>query len=180
MGCFRVDVPLVIAKENKMPGANPDTYDMHPHLPIQRQWDETLKPRIDELEALVKEHGSHVRMEPSGDIKNEIVELAKENDRLIALNALLKAKVDELEKDREALTECEKGFDAKWYQWSGIIIDQKDKLAQLQEANEKLRGALNNCRLLAARDLKKDPEGYGHILRFCSEAGVTRSILRDL
>lgn len=50
--------------------------------------------------------------------------------------------------------------------------------------------ALENCRLLAARELHRHNVGkassirtyaaWKHILRFCEEAGVTGSILRDV
>src|SRR5574343_1066745 len=50
------------------------------------------------------------------------------------------------------------------------------ELARLRAENEALREALNNCRLLAAR--QRTEEWATHILRFCATAGVTGSALR--
>lgn len=43
---------------------------------------DAMKPRIEELERMIAEHGNHVRMKPDGSIKNDIIELAKENAEL--------------------------------------------------------------------------------------------------
>lgn len=50
------------------------------------------------------------------------------------------------------------------------------KLAAAQAREAKLREALENCRLYAARHRKE--EWATHILRFCEEAGITGSITR--
>lgn len=44
---------------------------------------------------------------------------------------------------------------------------------------EGMSKALKNIRMLASSDQKKDPEGYGHILRFCKDAGFEMGILRE-
>lgn len=49
-------------------------------------------------------------------------------------------------------------------------------LYELEAERDRLRFALENCRLLAARHRKED--WAIHILRFCSDAGVTSSTMR--
>ena len=47
----------------------------------------------------------------------------------------------------------------------------------LQADNARLREALENCRLLAARHRKE--EWAGHVLRLCESAGVAATALRS-
>ena len=62
----------------------------------------------------------------------EALSFAHDRDKL---RAELKAKEDrikELENNQEALRLCEESMGSKWYQWSGVIISQKEKLSELR------------------------------------------------
>lgn len=81
-----------------------------------------------------------------------------------------------------------KAFIAKGYEHYGILIRLADATAAVEAARaegdtalENARiVALQNCRLLASRENHKAPsKAWGHILRFCAEAGIKSSILRD-
>lgn len=43
----------------------------------------------------------------------------------------------------------------------------------------RLELSLRNCLALACQKRSRDPEAWGHVIRFCREAGVEPSILRD-
>ena len=47
------------------------------------------------------------------------------------------------------------------------------------DREHRLELSLRNCLALARRMQSKDPDAWGHIIRFCREAGIEPSILRD-
>lgn len=47
------------------------------------------------------------------------------------------------------------------------------------DREHRLELSLRNCLALARRMQSKDPDAWGHVIRFCREAGVEPSILRD-
>ena len=47
------------------------------------------------------------------------------------------------------------------------------------DREHRLELSLRNCLALARRMQSKDPEAWGHVIRFCREAGIEPSILRD-
>lgn len=56
------------------------------------------------------------------------------------------------------------------------LLAQGSELAASLAENLRLRKALENCRLLAARHRKE--EWASHVLRFCDDAGVSGKVLR--
>ena len=52
-----------------------------------------------------------------------------------------------------------------------------DLIEQLEAERDELKAALENCRLLAARN--RHEEWAQHILRFCLDAGVSATPIRD-
>jgi hypothetical protein len=66
----------------------------------------------------------------------------------------------------------------------GVVHEGASLLAEaLRSANKRaaeLERALENVRMLVATRKKRfDPEMAGHLLRFCREAGIEGSVLRD-
>lgn len=54
------------------------------------------------------------------------------------------------------------------------------EVASLREKVEKYEYALRNCRLMASREFHKTKgESWDHVLRFCRDAGIEGSILRE-
>lgn len=47
------------------------------------------------------------------------------------------------------------------------------------DREHRLELSLRNCLALARRMQSKDPDAWGHIIRFCREAGIEPNILRD-
>lgn len=47
------------------------------------------------------------------------------------------------------------------------------------DREHRLELSLRNCLALARRMQSKDPDAWGHVIRFCREAGIEPSILRD-
>jgi len=75
----------------------------------------------------------------------EALSFAHDRDKL---RAELKAKEDrikELENNQEALRLCEESMGSKWYQWSGVIISQKEKLSELRTLVVELGRALSKA-----------------------------------
>ena len=58
-----------------------------------------------------------------------------------------------------------------------VAAQNNADLDALQADNARLREALENCRLLAARHRKE--EWAGHVLRLCESAGVAATALRS-
>lgn len=134
-----VGVPLVIAKEMKMPGANfeqdfsaeQEKRDAMKDSPAL----DAMKPRIEELERMIAEHGNHVRMKPDGSIKNDIIELAKENAEL---KSALKMAGEALNYIYHAIR------GASEIVQRGITGDLEPKNANLREAYFGVNNALSN------------------------------------
>ena len=60
------------------------------------------------------------------------------------------------------------------YHWHESTIEE------LRKERDAMEKSLKNCRLLAAREFHKtNDEVWGHVLRFCKEAGVEGSLLRE-
>ena len=57
------------------------------------------------------------------------------------------------------------------------IMRQQRKIERLETERDELNAALENCRLLAARNRHED--WAQHILRFCLNAGVSATPIRD-
>ena len=49
----------------------------------------------------------------------------------------------------------------------------------MNDREHRLELSLRNCLALACQKRSRDPEAWGHIIRFCREAGIEPSILRD-
>lgn len=76
--------------------------------------------------------------------------------------------------------------------YQAVTTEQHDEIARLRAENERLRAALKNCRMYAAREIRRHErardrgvapsavsDGWRHVLRFCEEAGVVANVLRE-
>ena len=57
------------------------------------------------------------------------------------------------------------------------IVQMREQIATLTRQRDLAVDALENCRLLAARHHKE--EWAGHIMRFCKDAGLSGSPIRN-
>lgn len=122
-----------------------------------------------------------------------IDEIVAANDALARAVLDLAGRCDHLRKQRDQWrdsqekwrTECGEGMRRSAEAIHGVI--QERDAARLHEQDlerevERLRGALRNVRMLAARALRKGftrPDA-AHLLRFCSDVGIEARILRDV
>lgn len=108
---------------------------------------------------------------------DRIEELEREVERKMSAADFILKERDALQADRD-----------EWKARAEFSYRQRDELNRLCEFNEKtmstlqadntrLREALENCRLLAARHRKE--EWAGHVLRLCESAGVAATALRS-
>ena len=72
----------------------------------------------------------------------------------------------------QALAATDQAFD----EMNVLAVQQMEALKEAERQRDELWTALENCRLLAARHHTE--EWASHILRFCSDVGVTGSPLR--
>lgn len=61
-----------------------------------------------------------------------------------------------------------------------LSVEEEESIGKYRQFG-KMRRALENCSMLARREKRKakgDADAWGHIIRFCEEAGIRSRILR--
>lgn len=96
-------------------------------------------------------------------MSKELIGSHSVHETLVRQTQIDAARIEELER------EIERKMSA-----AAFVLKERDAL---QADNARLREALENCRLLAARHRKE--EWAGHVLRLCESAGVAATALRS-